>query len=268
MIDVAFTRAGVRDAGVAVVIDVLRATSTVAQALAGGYRAVLCADSIELAETLRAPGRVLAGERRCVPPPGFDLGNSPQDVTAARGEELVLATTNGAPAVVAAARHAPVVLLGCLLNFDALLAALPAGDLQVVCSGTDGAVAVEDVYVAGRICARVSGPRTDAARVAEAVALAYSTALDALVAGAGGRALVAAGLEADIAFCAQESLLDVVPRVAHTDPGVGVALVADAVDAGGTVGRAVQSASDHRCPPRPVPSCSASSATPPPARPR
>ena len=158
MIDVALTRADLRAADVAVVVDVLRATSTATQALAAGYRSVLCAESIERALTLRAPGRILAGERRCVRPPGFHQGNSPHEAVRRRGDELVLATTNGAPAIVAAAQHAPVVLVACLLNLDAVIAALEGADVQVVCAGTDGAVALEDVYVAGRICVGLRGP--------------------------------------------------------------------------------------------------------------
>src|SRR5436305_8610882 len=125
VIDVAFTPAGLRPAGVAVVIDVLRATSTAAQALASGYRSVACADSLARARLLRGPGRTLAGEHECLKPPGFDLGNSPAGVLHP-GEscELVLATTNGAPAIVAAAEVAGEVLLACLLNLDAVAAAL------------------------------------------------------------------------------------------------------------------------------------------------
>ena len=155
MIDVAFTRADLRAADVAVVVDVLRATSTATQALAAGYRSVLCAESVERALTLRAPGRVLAGERRCVRPPASTRATRRARPRDCRGDELVLATTNGAPAIVAAARHAPVVLVACLLNLDAVIAALEGADVQVVCAGTDGAVALEDVYVAGRICARL-----------------------------------------------------------------------------------------------------------------
>ena len=180
MIDVAFTRADLRPADVAVVIDVLRATTTATQALAAGYRSVLCVESVEVALTLRGPGRVLAGERHCVRPPGFDQGNSPREAAHRRGDELVLATTNGAPAVIAAAQTAPVVLLACLLNLDAVVAALQGADVQIVCAGTDGAVALEDVYAAGRISARLRGQRTDAARVAEGVARSYPTALAAL----------------------------------------------------------------------------------------
>jgi 2-phosphosulfolactate phosphatase len=223
VIDVAFTRRDLRRADVAVVIDVLRATSTAVQALASGYRSVLCVGGFEDALMLREPGRVLAGERRCVMPPGFQMGNSPLEATCVHGEQLVLATTNGAPTIVAAARHADAVLVGCLLNLDAVIAALDGGgDVQVVCSGTDGAAALEDTYVAGRICERLDGPRTDAARIAEAVARAYPSAVDALSAGAGARALEAAGLSDDIAFCAREGVLDIVPRVTQIERGAAM----------------------------------------------
>jgi 2-phosphosulfolactate phosphatase len=156
-------------------------------------------------------------------PAGFDTGNSPLEATRVDGEQLVLATTNGAPTIVAAARQADAVLVGCLLNLDAVIAALDAGaDIQVVCSGTDGAAALEDTYVAGRICERLDGPRTDAARIAEAVAQAYPSAVDALSAGAGARALEAAGLSDDIAFCAREGVLDVVPRITQIERGAGM----------------------------------------------
>ena len=215
MIDVALTPVEMRPAGIAVVIDVLRATSTATQALAAGYHRVLCVDSVERAVELRAPGRVLAGERHNLMPPGFDQGNSPAEVIDVRGDELVLATTNGAPAIVAATAHAPVVLIACLLNLRAVVESLAAagGDVQIVCSGTDGAAALEDVYVAGRVSSGLSGPRTDAALVAEAVARAHPSPLDALGASADASRLRAVGLDADIEYCARESRLDVVPRV-------------------------------------------------------
>ena len=233
MIDVALTEDGTRTADVAVVIDVLRATSTATQALAAGYLRVLCVGSIEGAAELRSRGRVLAGERGCVKPRGFDQGNSPREAMDRRGEELVLATTNGAPTIVAAAACAPTVLLACLLNLDAVILELrrredPYGpDLLIVCSGTDGAVALEDVYVAGRLAVRLPGPRTDAARVAEAVVRAFPTPLQALAASADAAALRAVGLTADIADCARESELDVVPTVLRTSAGVAIVTRAD-----------------------------------------
>jgi 2-phosphosulfolactate phosphatase len=232
VIDVALTRAELRSSEIAVVIDVLRATSVATQALASGYERVLCAESIEHARTLREDGRVLAGERHCLKPDGFDQGNSPREARRRHGRELVLATTNGAPAILTAAGLAQEVLLACLLNLDAVLAELGRGDpgkreLQLVCSGTDGAVALEDVYVAGRLSARLPGPKTDAALVAEAVARAFPTPVEALGAGADARVLRASGLGDDIADCARESALDLVPRVSSADAGVAVVVAGD-----------------------------------------
>jgi 2-phosphosulfolactate phosphatase len=223
MIDVALTPAQARRADIAVVIDALRATSTATQALAAGYRRVLCTDSIERAVGLRGPGRVLAGERHTVMPPGFDQGNSPREAVIPRGEELVLATTNGAPAITAAVRQAPTALLACMLNLDAVIAALLGGaraDIQLVCSGTSGGAALEDAYVAGRISGALGGERSDAALVAEAVARAYANPLAAFTASEDARALTVAGLDDDIAYCARESVLDLVPVAAFEDDGV------------------------------------------------
>jgi 2-phosphosulfolactate phosphatase len=193
---------------------------------------VLCADSIERAAGLRLSGRVLAGERRCVKPEGFDQGNSPAEARERRGDELVLATTNGAPAIVAAAASAPWVLLGSLLNLGAVAAALleradPATrDILIVCSGTEGGVAVEDTYVAGRLSAGLPGPRTDAARVAEGVARAFRSPLEALAASAGAHLLEATGLSEDISYCSLESRLDVVPVTTVASAGVAVVVPA------------------------------------------
>jgi 2-phosphosulfolactate phosphatase len=218
VIDVALTPAGLRRPDIAVVIDVLRATSTLTQALAAGYRQVLCVSSVERAAGLRGPGRVLAGERNCIEPPGFDQGNSPREAMQCRGTELVLATTNGAPAIVAATRHAPEVIAACLLNLDAVIELLvargPGGRrVQIVCSGTWGEPALEDTYVAGRLSAALAGPRSDAALIAEAVAAAYATPLQALSASRGAAMLRDAGLGSDVEYCALESELGCVPTV-------------------------------------------------------
>ncbi|MDQ3607411.1 MAG: 2-phosphosulfolactate phosphatase [Actinomycetota bacterium] len=224
MIDVAFTRTEVRPAAVAVVIDVLRASSSILRALDSGYQRVLCADSIERARGLRESGRVLAGEQDCVPPPGFDLGNSPAGFERPLGEELVLATTNGAPTLVAATSVAQRVLVGAMLNLDAVTAALgDEEDVQLVCAGTNGRPALEDIYAAGRIAAVLPGSRTDAALAAQCVAARYTAPMDALSASEDARVLAAVGLEDDLHACAQESVIDAVPE-AHAG-GAGVALV-------------------------------------------
>jgi len=223
MIDVAFLGSEVRPAQTAVVIDVLRATSTITLALASGYERVLVAGSIEEARTLRGPGRALAGEVRCAPAPGFDLGNSPEETLSPRGRELVLATTNGAPAIVGAASVAGEVLAASMLNLAAVVQRLRgADDILLVAAGTDGAVTLEDVYLAGRISAALQGERSDAARVAEAVAAAYRRPFDALEASRGAIGLRREGLQSDIAFCAQESIVDTVPWLTATNDAIPV----------------------------------------------
>jgi 2-phosphosulfolactate phosphatase len=228
VIDVAFLGAHVRPADTAVVIDVLRATSTITLALASGYERVLVAGSIEQATTLRADDRVLAGEVRCARAPGFELGNSPEEMLEPRASELVLATTNGAPAIVGSAAVAGEVLAASMLNLSAVAALIGEGDVLLVCAGTDGRVSIEDVYLAGRLSALLEGPRTDAAQIAEAVAAAYPTPLAALEASGGAVGLRREGLESDIEFCARESVVDVVPRLMGTVDGV--AILESAVD--------------------------------------
>jgi 2-phosphosulfolactate phosphatase len=228
VIDVAFLGTAVRPAGTAVVVDVLRATSTITLALASGYERVLVAGTIDEAKALRTPERTLAGEVGCARAPGFDLGNSPEETREPRGAELVLATTNGAPAIVAAAASSDEVLVASLLNLEAVLAQLDGrADILLVCAGTDGAVSMEDVYLAGRLSAQLAGKRSDAARIAEAVAAAYPNPVDALEASAGAVGLHREGLESDIAFCAQESVIATVPRLAETVDGIAVIQRAD-----------------------------------------
>jgi 2-phosphosulfolactate phosphatase len=225
VVDVCFTPREIRPVEVAVVVDVLRATSTIVEAMAAGYPRVVCCSSIAAARELRAPGRVLAGESACVRVPDFELGNSPAAMATAgqRGEELVLATTNGSPAVVAAAHAAERVLVACLLNLRAVLDTIPndAG-VAIVCAGTNGRPALEDVYVAGRLVAASGCVPSDAARVAERVASGYETPLEALVASEDAAQLRATQQERDIAWCARESVVEIVPEVWSVRDGASV----------------------------------------------
>lgn len=219
-VDVAFTPADVHPAATAVVLDVLRATSSISQALAGGYERVLCVDDRDRALELRGPDRVVAGEEGGLRPEGFDLGNSPAEFTEPRARELVLATTNGSPAIVAAAEGSKEVILASLLNLDAVVAALAGDDVLIVCSGTDGRVALEDAYLAGRLSERLGGERTDSALVAESVARGYPDAQSAVSASAHADTLREVGLEEDIDWCARESVVACVPRVSEVRDGV------------------------------------------------
>jgi 2-phosphosulfolactate phosphatase len=210
-IDVAFTSADAAPAPVAVVVDVLRATSTIAQALAAGYRRVLCCAEIEEALELRAevPDALVGGERNAVQVEGFDVGASPREVLEARAETLILSTTNGTRAILRAARQCEQVVLGSILNLAAAARVIEDVDSVVVCAGFKGGFALDDAYCAGRIVQLVGSERSDAAIAAELVAGSFPTALDGLNA----RTYGPPGLEQDIAYCAQENILDVVPRL-------------------------------------------------------
>src|SRR2546426_2359799 len=211
-IHVAFTPAETAPAPIGVVVDVLRATSTIAQALASGYRRVLCCAEIEDALALRAqiPDALVGGERKAVQVEGFDVGASPRDFLEPRAETLILSTTNGTRAILETAERCEEVVLGSLLNLDAVARVTGSRDAVIVCAGFKGAFALDDAYCAGRIVQLVHSQRTDAAIAAEVIARAFPTALEALNA----RTYGPPGLEEDIAYCAHEDRLDVVPRLA------------------------------------------------------
>ena len=217
-VDVVFTPDEAGAAPTGVVVDVIRATSTICQALATGYERVYCTAAVEEARALRDElgEGVLGGERNAVRIPGFDLGNSPREYVEPAGETLLLSTTNGTRAVVAAAQRCDRVLVGSLLNLTAVVdAARDAGeDVVVVCAGVQGTLALDDAFVAGRIVELLGWERTDAAEAAARLVTTWGGAEEAFRASKSGRNLMenAAELEADIAFCARESVLDVVPR--------------------------------------------------------
>jgi 2-phosphosulfolactate phosphatase len=210
-VHVAFTPDNAAPAAVGIVVDVLRATSTIAQALASGYERVLCCSEIEDARALRAelPDSLLGGERKAVRVEGFEVGASPREFLEARARTLILSTTNGTRAILETARRCDRVLLGSLLNLSAVAAAVEADDVVVVCAGFQGGFALDDAYCAGRIVQLLEVERTDAAIAADLLARAFPTALDGLNA----RTYGPPGLEQDIAYCAQEDLLDVVPQL-------------------------------------------------------
>jgi len=235
-VHVAFTPAEEVAAPVGIVIDVLRATSTICQALAGGYERVLCAGEVDDARSLSAEagGAALAGERLCVKIDGFDFGNSPREFAngAPKGDTLVLTTTNGTRLLLAAAARCETVLVGSLLNLGAVVAearASGADDVAVLCAGVKGELALDDAYCAGRIAEALGGEPADSAAAAIRLAHTFASHEQGLGSSRSASNLRNAGLEEDIAWCAQESVLDVVPRVvARQGASVQVALGAAA----------------------------------------
>jgi 2-phosphosulfolactate phosphatase len=213
-VDVAFTPDERISAAVGIVVDVLRATSTIAQALASGYERVLCCAEIDEARALRAstPDSLLGGERNAVRIEGFDVGASPREFLEARAGTLILSTTNGTRAILAAASQCGDVLLVSLLNLGAVAATVRerGEDVAILCAGFKGAFAIDDAYCAGRLVQLLDARRSDAAITAELVARAFPDA----AAGLNARTYGPPGLEEDIAFSAREDTLDVVPRLA------------------------------------------------------
>ncbi|HEX9352046.1 MAG TPA: 2-phosphosulfolactate phosphatase [Gaiellaceae bacterium] len=213
-VHVAFTPAEVAAAPVGIVVDVLRATSTIAQALAAGYERVYCSAEVDEALALRdrLGEGLLGGERSAVKIEGFDVGASPREfVGEPRAKTVIFSTTNGTRAILETAARSDQVLLGSLLNLDRVAAAARerGEDVVVVCASFQGAFALDDAYCAGRIVQLLGGQPTDAAKAADAIAGAWPDAHKALLA----RTYGPPGLEEDIAFCAQVSVLDVVPRL-------------------------------------------------------
>jgi 2-phosphosulfolactate phosphatase len=214
---VAFTPAEEVAAPVGIVVDVLRATSTITQALAAGYERVLCCSEVEEARAVaEAEGdAVLAGERKTVRIDGFDFGNSPREFLVPAADTVVLTTTNGTRLLLAAAARCELVLVGSLLNLGAVVAAARAAgvpDVVVLCAGVLGELALDDAYCAGRIASALDGEPADSAAAAMRLAASFDSHEAGLDASQSARNLHGSGLHADIEFCAQESILDVVPR--------------------------------------------------------
>ena len=229
-VKVGFTPAEQVAAPLGIVIDVLRATSTICQALASGFERVVCVAEIDDARALAGPGVALAGERGNVRIDGFDYGNSPReflpDTSGVRPQTcLVLTTTNGTRLLLAAAARCEEVLVASLLNLDAVVAAARAADdVAVLCAGVEGAFAIDDAYVAGRIAAALEGEPDDAAVAAARLTRAFATSEAAIASGVSAANIRNAGLDDDIPFCARESVLDIVPRVvARSASGVEIA---------------------------------------------
>ncbi len=226
--------------GTVVVIDLLRASSTICQALSAGAAEVIA--FVEVDEVLRAAGGrerssvLLGGERNAEPPEGFDLGNSPLDYTADRvfGRSVLFSTTNGTRAL----RHAQLasrVLVGCIRNLSAVVEAVAGDpDVHLLCAGTAGHVTREDLLAAGAIATELQkrGERraNDAAHAAigewhelltTARALQRSPSqqlADELRSVPHGQTLVDLGFDADLDYCAAIDALTVVPVF---DPATG-----------------------------------------------
>ncbi len=221
-----------------VVLDILRATSTIVTALGAGALAVYPAAEVDearaVAEDLRGQGKdvLLCGERGGLPPDDFDLGNSPRDYTPDRvcSKHLVLTTTNGTrllntclPPTTGArmkgARGPEAVLIGATLNRMAVAETVQRLGKPVVfaCAGTEGRFSLDDVCGAGCIIrsllTRIETDMTDAATAATELYLLHQSHLsEFLKQTCHGNTLVGIGLEADLPVCSAIDTESIAPR--------------------------------------------------------
>lgn len=231
-VDVLLGEAAVAPADVAdrvvVVIDVLRAATTVATALSHGARVVIPFETVDETATRAkayARGEVkLAGERRMKRIDGFDLGNSPAEHTpAAVGGCTILYTTTNGTAALMATHGARACFFAAFVNAAATVAAVRAavgldGDVVVLCAGSERRIGLEDVVCAGRIVRGLAGDgglvaHGDGARVAELVERPFVGGIASLAhEAAHARALVDAGFDGDVAACLTLDQFDVAVR--------------------------------------------------------
>ena len=215
--------------GTAVIIDVLRASTTMTQALASGVARVLPCGSVdearELAGSLPVGERLLGGERGGERIEGFDLGNSPRDYTRERvgGRTIVFTTTNGTRALLRSAEAAHI-CIGAFVNLHAV-AEHVAGlsrPVHLVCAGTNGRLTAEDILMGGMLAdqlvrwfdlapASLDVPTEMAIDFARRHGESRAAILETLRRSLGGENLVRLGMDADIELAAEVDTHSLVP---------------------------------------------------------
>ncbi len=212
--------------GVAVVIDVLRATSSIVHAMTSGCEAVIPAMNKAEAQRLLTmhPNALLCGEEGGRKIPGFDIGNSPQEYSfeAVGGKTLILTTSNGTKAILGAkSRGAGPIFVCSFLNLGAVAdavsnsAASSVKDVFVVCSGAQGEYSHEDYICAGGVAHLLAERGFEPDREAEDAGAAYlgydGDILRALLDSPHGRDLERIGFASDLPYCSKVSVERAVP---------------------------------------------------------
>lgn len=249
-LDVVFTPQGLLPADVAgrtvFVIDILRATTAMCAALANGAKAMIpvasSEEAVRLAQTIGSDDLLLAGERNCVRIPGFQLGNSPLEMSEemVRGRTIIMTTTNGTKAMLAT-QGASAVYAAAAANLTVAGHAARSvlerhRDILIVCAGRDGSFALDDAYAAGRLAVAALGGRkprrglNDAALAALDLVRRYGDGwYRPLAYSRGGRELIRLGFRADVEDAAR---LDAYPVLPHLhDRRVTAAPLEDAASA-------------------------------------
>ncbi len=210
-----------------VVVDVLRASSTIVQACENGVARIIPVATVEeaakLLSTLERKRTLLGGEREGLPIDGFDLGNSPLEYTkqVVKGKTLIFTTSNGTAAITKSA-SAREIVLGCFLNLSAVVTHVissRAKKVAVLCAGDLGRLSLEDFVCGGHVVDRiVDGTRAstvlnDGAVAARALANALGDVGEAVRNSSHGLRLAELGFEDDLEFCSKVDNYVTVPIV-------------------------------------------------------
>ncbi|MDR3600617.1 MAG: 2-phosphosulfolactate phosphatase [Desulfosporosinus sp.] len=208
-----------------IVIDVLRATSTMVTALANGCQAIIPVLTPEeaLERRLTLPGSLLGGERDALPMEGFDLGNSPFDYVPEKvgGKRVIMTTTNGTRAI-RDAIAAPMIWMASFLNMQSIVLALSRQfetnrrfqGIVVFCAGTEERFDLPDTLCAGMLIDAL-GPNVVLNDLGEAARMLYHSSEDHLMEkirdSAHGKKLISLGFERDLIYCTTRNILPIIP---------------------------------------------------------
>lgn len=209
---------------VVVVVDVLRATTCMVTALANGVRKIRAFADLEACRSMRRSGYIIAGERGGQKVDDFDLGNSPLAYLndAYLGEQLAVTTTNGTLAI-EKSRHAKEVIIGAMVNLDAVTNYLKSQerDVLIFCAGWKGKVNMEDTLFAGAVIDQLERGfevECDASQMAQMV---YQNAKEDIIGylknASHVKRLNGFDIEEDIKFCLTPNKYDIIPVLIGED---------------------------------------------------
>lgn len=237
LIDVAFTPAEIQANAtkVCIVIDVIRATSSLTVIASKKPENLILTTTIGKASKIASMGTshpLLCGERKGLPPEGFDFGNSPAEYFKAdlKGKSIIFTSSNGTRAI-AEVLMSPKVYLGCFLNGGAVAekaynyAVSHKLDILLVCAGREEKFAVDDAYCAGYLVSRIVSKITaeqefslgDGAQASLGIFGYYRDDKRLMQMSGAGKQVIDIGLSEDLTFLLQRDLIDVVPELVSDD---------------------------------------------------
>ncbi|GAB6189098.1 2-phosphosulfolactate phosphatase family protein [Marinitoga arctica] len=202
-----------------IVIDTLRATSTIAILLSVGVKYVMATDSPDKAFKLKNEYSILVGERNAIKISGFDYSNSPSEIlknaSNLKEKNAILCTTNGSKALLLA-NSKGITIAASLLNLKAVIEYIISkkiDDIGIICSGTDNRVSLEDVFTAGRLLSILSKQDITYLNDESYIALNMKNIPHVRIMqySLHSQKLKKMGLDKDLTMCFNEGLLNVVP---------------------------------------------------------